>query len=58
MNDRVGLEEDEILKMCEEADSLGFHHNLLSVNAKDIYKEFGWEKAAAAVSKHLASIKN
>ena len=58
VNDMVGLEEDEILKMCEKADSLGFHHNLLSVNAMDIYEEFGWERAAAAVSKHLSSMKN
>ena len=58
VNDMVGLEEDEILRMCEEADSLGFHHNLLSVNAKDIYEEFGWERAAAAVNKHLSSMKS
>ena len=57
VNDMVGLEEDEILKMCEKADSLGFHHNLLSVNAMDIYEEFGWEKAAA-VNKHLSSMKS
>lgn len=55
VNDMVGLE-DEIVKMCQEADSLGFHHNLLSVNAMDVYEEFGWERAAAAVKRHLASM--
>ena len=57
-NEMVGLKEDQIKKLAEDADACGFHHILLTENSKRIYEAMGFSKAAEAVGNHLSRFQN
>lgn len=52
-----GLEEKDIVDGVKAASVLGYHHLLFSENALDVYKQFGWNEAAAAVEAFLKRMK-
>ena len=44
-DEMVGLKEDQIKELAKDADACGFHHVLLTENAKRIYEAMGFSEA-------------
>lgn len=55
LGEMIGLREEEIELLAKNAPVCGFHHQLLSLNALDIYHALGFTKAEAAVKSYLQS---
>lgn len=55
LGEMIGLREEEIVLLAKNAPVCGFHHQLLSQNALDVYHNLGFQNAEAAVKAYLQS---